>query len=99
MYRLKSGADRRQKSYHITINSGFAALWFGEPGDGVNNRRMSDGASMTSMQREKKLVAMNSVAVAVAITILKATVGVATGSLGILSEAAHSGLDLVAAAL
>jgi len=60
---------------------------------------MTDGASITGMQREKKLVALNSVVAAIAITALKATVGVATGSLGILSEAAHSGLDLVAAAL
>ncbi len=60
---------------------------------------MSDGAGMTEIQRDKKLVALNSVVAAVAITVLKATVGLATGSLGILSEAAHSGLDLVAAAI
>jgi len=35
----------------------------------------------------------------VAITGLKVVVGITTGSLGILSEAAHSGLDLVAAAV
>jgi cation diffusion facilitator family transporter len=34
---------------------------------------------------------------AIAITTLKIIVGISTGSLGILSEAAHSGLDLVAA--
>jgi len=56
-------------------------------------------AGMADMQREKKQVALNSVAAAVGITILKTVVGVTTGSLGILSEAAHSGLDLVAAAL
>ncbi len=49
------------------------------------------------MRSEKRLVAGNSVLAAVAITILKVIVGFATGSLGILSEAAHSGLDLVAA--
>ena len=42
---------------------------------------------------------MNSVFAAVAITSLKIVVGISTGSLGILSEAAHSGLDLVAAAI
>jgi len=42
---------------------------------------------------------LNSVYAAVAITSLKVVVGVTTGSLGILSEAAHSGLDLVAAAV
>ena len=51
------------------------------------------------MQREKKAVALNSILAAVGITALKVVVGVATGSLGILSEAAHSGLDLVAAAV
>lgn len=49
------------------------------------------------MQREKKAVALNSILAAVFITVMKVVVGIATGSLGILSEAAHSGLDLVAA--
>ena len=50
-----------------------------------------------SMRAEKRAVAGNSVVAAVAITVLKLIVGVTTGSLGILSEAAHSALDLVAA--
>ena len=50
-----------------------------------------------SMRREKRAVAGNSVLAALAITGLKIVVGVSTGSLGILSEAAHSGLDLIAA--
>ena len=50
-------------------------------------------------QAEKQTVALNSVFAAVAITSLKIVVGFSTGSLGILSEAAHSGLDLVAAAI
>jgi len=49
------------------------------------------------MRAEKRTVAGNSVLAAVLITGLKIVVGVTTGSLGILSEAAHSGLDLVAA--
>jgi cation diffusion facilitator family transporter len=49
------------------------------------------------MRAEKRAVAQNSVWAAVAITLLKIIVGVTTGSLGILSEALHSGLDLVAA--
>src|SRR4051812_24106665 len=53
----------------------------------------------TSMQAEKRSVAVNSLLAAFAITALKAIVGFTTGSLGILSEAAHSGLDLVAAAV
>jgi cation diffusion facilitator family transporter len=52
---------------------------------------------LESMQREKRTVALNSLLAAIAITILKGIVGVSTRSLGILSEAAHSGLDLVAA--
>ncbi len=49
------------------------------------------------MRTEKRGVALNSVFAAVGITVFKAIVGVTTGSLGILSEAAHSALDLVAA--
>src|SRR5512142_1913463 len=49
------------------------------------------------MRTEKRGVALNSVFAAVGITLFKAVVGVTTGSLGILSEAAHSALDLVAA--
>jgi len=48
---------------------------------------------------EKQKVAISSVIAAVFLTVLKLIVGLMTGSLGILSEAAHSGLDLVAAAL
>jgi cation diffusion facilitator family transporter len=49
------------------------------------------------MRTEKRGVALNSVFAAIGITVFKAIVGVTTGSLGILSEAAHSALDLVAA--
>ncbi len=52
-----------------------------------------------SMRAEKRSVASNSVVAAVAVTALKIAVGITTGSLGILSEAAHSGLDLVAAVI
>lgn len=51
----------------------------------------------TTMQAEKRAVAGNSVLAAIAITSMKIVVGITTGSLGILSEAAHSGLDLIAA--
>jgi cation diffusion facilitator family transporter len=49
--------------------------------------------------REKRQVALSSLAAAVLLTGMKLVVGIATNSLGILSEAAHSGLDLVAAAM
>src|SRR5664280_2916195 len=58
---------------------------------------MAEPVTTAGMRVEKKAVALNSIFAAVAITLLKAIVGVTTGSLGILSEAAHSGLDLVAA--
>src|ERR1700722_5895610 len=60
---------------------------------------MGDAARTASMQREKKAVALNSILAAVFITVMKVVVGIATGSLGILSEAAHSVLDLIAAAV
>ena len=52
---------------------------------------------LESMRSEKRGVALNSLFAAAAITVLKFVVGLSTRSLGILSEAAHSGLDLVAA--
>lgn len=55
--------------------------------------------SPNAMRAEKRAVARNSVAAAVLITSGKIVVGVTTGSLGILSEAAHSALDLIAALL
>ena len=49
------------------------------------------------MRAEKRSVAGNSVLAAAVVTVLKIVVGFTTGSLGIMSEAAHSGLDLIAA--
>jgi cation diffusion facilitator family transporter len=51
------------------------------------------------MRAEKRAAAGGSVLAAVVITTLKVVVGFSTGSLGILSEAAHSGLDLIASLL
>lgn len=48
-------------------------------------------------EREKATVALSSVVAAIFLTAMKVVVGIWTGSLGILAEAAHSGLDLVAA--
>jgi cation diffusion facilitator family transporter len=47
--------------------------------------------------REKKAIALSSVGAAVLLTGTKLAVGIMTNSLGVLSEAAHSGLDLLAA--
>lgn len=53
----------------------------------------------TSLTSEKRRVAATSVAAAVFLLALKLVVGLWTGSLGILAEAAHSLLDLVAAGM
>lgn len=50
-------------------------------------------------RQDKNRVALISVMAAVLLTVTKLAVGLATGSLGILSEAAHSGLDLIAAVI
>jgi cation diffusion facilitator family transporter len=49
--------------------------------------------------REKRVVAAISVVAAIFLTCTKLFVGLLTGSLGILAEAAHSGLDLAAAVI
>ena len=49
------------------------------------------------MKNEKQSVALSSVVAAVFLTFTKIIVGIFTGSLGVLSEAAHSALDLGAA--
>lgn len=54
-------------------------------------------ADLESAEREKKAAAGGSVFAAFFLTGMKLVVGLVTGSLGILAEAAHSGLDLVAA--
>ena len=53
--------------------------------------------SAKTADREKRLAALSSVLAAIGLTTFKIIVGIATGSLGILAEAAHSSLDLVAA--
>ena len=53
--------------------------------------------SSVQADREKRSAALSSVIAAVGLTTFKIIVGAMTGSLGILAEAAHSGLDLVVA--
>ena len=55
--------------------------------------------SKTEAQREKRSAALNSVVAAFGLTGMKLVVGITTNSLGILAEAAHSLLDLAAAAV
>src|SRR5690348_10268578 len=51
---------------------------------------------VNSLERRPELVALASVAIGVALVVAKLVVGLLTGSLGIISEAAHSFLDLAA---
>src|SRR5487761_432447 len=53
---------------------------------------------MRSLAKRPELVALGSVFIGVALVVGKLVVGLLTGSLGILSEAAHSFLDLAASA-
>ena len=48
-------------------------------------------------QVETRTAALSSIAAAVTLTGLKIIIGLWSGSLGILAEAAHSGMDLLAA--
>jgi cation diffusion facilitator family transporter len=58
---------------------------------------MVENEFFINRNREKRSAALTSVIAAIGLTAIKIVVGVTTGSLGILAEAAHSGLDLVAA--
>jgi cation diffusion facilitator family transporter len=58
---------------------------------------MNLAASPESVHKNKSWAALTSVVAAVGLTTFKLIVGISTGSLGILAEAAHSGLDLLAA--
>jgi cation diffusion facilitator family transporter len=56
-------------------------------------------ANVTGFSAEKRRVALHSMLAAAAMTLLKLAAGLFSGSLGVLSDAAHSGLDLAGAAL
>ena len=52
-----------------------------------------------TLHSEKRSAALFSVIAAFAVTLFKLLTGILTGSLGMLSEAAHSGIDLIAAGI
>jgi cation diffusion facilitator family transporter len=84
------------------IGSPQTALHPSDPLEGLTPVASSAAAEKRTLatpaaEREKRWVAMTSFWAALGITLFKVVVGVLTGSLGILAEAAHSGLDLVAA--
>ncbi|MCX6568986.1 MAG: cation-efflux pump [Candidatus Aminicenantes bacterium] len=58
---------------------------------------IEEATTVELTRREKRAAAGNSVLAALALTGMKLVVGLLSGSLGLLAEAAHSGLDLVAA--
>ena len=61
---------------------------------------MSSGTvNIVEISAEKRRVALHSVLAATVMTLLKLAAGLLSGSLGVLSDAAHSGLDLAGAAL
>ena len=55
--------------------------------------------SPAAFSSEKRRVALHSMLAAAAMTLLKLAAGIVSGSLGVLSDAAHSALDLAGAAL
>src|SRR5580692_5710170 len=55
--------------------------------------------SVAEISAEKRRVALHSMLAAAAMTLLKLAAGIVSGSLGVLSDAARSGLDLAGAAL
>ncbi|HVN94320.1 MAG TPA: cation-efflux pump [Terracidiphilus sp.] len=64
----------------------------------ATNSRVHETAGV-NFPAEKQRVARHSMAAAGVMTLLKIAAGLLSGSLGVLSDAAHSGLDLVGAAL
>src|SRR3989304_3123838 len=69
----------------------------GEASQDSARQDISDTDYGKTAEREKRRVALSSVLAAVLLTTMKLTVGLLTNSLGLLSEAAHSGVDLIAA--
>jgi cation diffusion facilitator family transporter len=56
-------------------------------------------AGLAGFSADKRRVALHSMVAAAAMTVLKLAAGLFSGSLGVLSDAAHSGLDLVGVTL
>ena len=80
----------------MRLNAGIGLALSSRSGDNAPMPGSTAISSPESMRAEKRAAAGSSVLAAIVITGLKIAVGITTGSLGILSEAAHSGLDLIA---
>lgn len=61
--------------------------------------QIEPNSAVVARRNAKSAAALNSVLAALGITLLKLITGLLTGSLGMLSEAAHSGMDLVGSTL
>ncbi len=66
-------------------------------GQGNQNVPFESVSLLKEKHREKTRVALTSIIASVSLTVSKFIIAIATGSLGILSEALHSGLDVIAA--
>jgi len=60
---------------------------------------MSSTTTLPEISAAKRRVALQSLLAALAMTLLKLAAGLLSGSLGVLSDAAHSGLDMIGSAL
>jgi cation diffusion facilitator family transporter len=60
---------------------------------------VSETSKIAGFSAEKRQVALHSMMAAAAMTLLKLAAGLLSGSLGVLSDAAHSGLDMVGSTL
>jgi len=69
------------------------------PESGSPITRTSRAATVAGFSAQKRRVALRSMSAAAAMTMFKLGAGLLSGSLGVLSDAVHSGLDLVGAAL
>jgi len=59
----------------------------------TSTSRQSPGEQMSTHEQKKQSVALSSVAASMLLTIMKIVAGLMTGSIGIISEAAHSAMD------
>jgi cation diffusion facilitator family transporter len=59
----------------------------------------SEASRVAEFSAEKRQVALHSMLAAAVMTLLKLAAGLVSGSLGVLSDAAHSGLDMIGSAL
>jgi divalent metal cation (Fe/Co/Zn/Cd) transporter len=60
---------------------------------------MSATINLPEMSAAKRRVALHSMVAAFVMTLLKLAAGILSGSLGVLSDGAHSGMDLLGSAL